>query len=304
MSYPPTITVVGSLNIDRIFNVKHIPQPGETIASESRVTRFGGKGANQAIAAMRAGSKVSLIGSLGDDTDGANYFEYLSKQGIATDNIKRIVSSDTGSAFIAVDSSGENTIIVHAGANHRLSPEDIEASAKTIDSADGLILQLECPLPSVRRAAAIARAAGTKVFLNPSPWTDSIRTEPIPSDCLIVNQGEAASLARSHSFSKNDLKTAILDAARTDCLVVTRGEQSTLALTRGQSSIECEPPKVRAIDTVGAGDAFAGALSVALIENRCLEDAIAFANAAGSLATLELGAQEALPQREAILASL
>lgn len=304
MSSAPKIAVVGSLNIDRIFKVERIPQPGETIVSENRVTRFGGKGANQAIAASRAGSNVSLIGRLGNDTDGTSYIEYLARQGIATENIQCIDSTNTGSAFIAVDSSGENTIIVHAGANHRLSTEGIESSAETIESAHGLILQLECPLPCVRRAAAIARAAGTKVFLNPSPWTDSIRAEPIPSDCLILNQGEAASLARSHSFSKNDLDETTLDAAQTDCLVVTRGSQTTLALSRGQSLIECEPPEVQAVDTVGAGDAFTGALSVALLENRSLEDALAFANAAGSLATLELGAQEALPQREAILANL
>lgn len=279
----PRIVVVGSLNVDHTLRVPHIPAPGETLTSSSMLTCFGGKGANQAVAAARAGGAVSMIGCVGQDDFGTRYMEYLQSEGIDTGGILRS-ELPTGSALIAVDDRGENSIIVNAGANHAITPEDIEKHAGLIRGAEALLLQLECPLAVVRRAAEIARDAGVRVVLNPSPLSEAYLAARFAVDVLIVNEGEAAQITPQRT----------LPEAMCRHLIITRGADSTLSIT-GNGMAEIAPPKVSPVDTVGAGDTFAGAFAVASSEGR--EDAIRFANAAGALATLKAGAQPAIPTR-------
>lgn len=284
---PPKIAVVGSLNVDHTLRVPRIPAPGETLTSSSMLTCSGGKGANQAVAAARAGGVVTMIGCVGLDDFGARYIEHLKAEGIDTSGILRS-ETPTGSAFIAVDDRGENSIIVNPGANHAITSQDVERHAHLIREADVLLLQLECPLDVVRRAAEIAHEAGVRVILNPSPLSAGFLAERFRVDVLIVNEGEASQITPRH-----DLKEA-------NCrqLIITRGADSTLSIT-SDGVIEVMPPKVAPVDTVGAGDSFAGAFAVASAGGA--GDAIRFANAAGALATLKAGAQPAIPTREEVL---
>lgn len=282
----PRIVVVGSLNVDHTLRVPHIPAPGETLAASSMLTCFGGKGANQAVAAARAGGLVSMIGCVGQDDFGARYIEHLQRDGIDTAGVLRS-PLPTGSAFIAVDDLGENSIVVNAGANHAITPEDIDRHAELIRSADALLLQLECPLAVVQRAAEIARDAGVRVILNPSPLSAEYLAARFAVDVLIVNEGEAARITPGRN----------LNEAMCRHLIITRGAESTLSITE-DGGREFAPPQVTPVDTVGAGDTFAGAFAVASSEGRV--DAIRFANAAGALATLKAGAQPAIPARDEI----
>jgi len=280
MASPPSIVVVGSLNVDHTLRVPRIPAPGETLTSSSMLTCFGGKGANQAVAAARASGRVAMIGYVGVDDFGTRYIEALKAEGIDTSGISRS-ETPTGSAFIAVDEAGENSIIVNPGANHAITPADIEKQAELIRAADVLLLQLECPLPVVRRAAEIAREAGVKVVLNPSPLSEAFLTDRFDVDVLIVNEGEAAKITPDRNLKQ----------AKCLQLLITRGADSTLSITEAGVS-EFAPPKVTPVDTVGAGDTFAGAFAVS--------NDIAIANAAGALATLKAGAQPSIPTRHEI----
>lgn len=282
----PKIVVVGSLNVDHTLRVPHIPAPGETLAASGMLTCFGGKGANQAVAAVRAGGAVSMIGCVGQDDFGARYMEALNSEGIDTTGVLRS-GMPTGSAFIAVDDRGENSIIVNAGANHAITTEDVEKYAGLIRGADALLLQLECPLEVVQRAAEIARDAGVRVVLNPSPLSAVYLAARFAVDVLIVNEGEAAQITPNRNLRE----------AMCRHLIITRGAESTLSIT-ADGVMEIAPPKVTPVDTVGAGDTFAGAFAVASGEGR--GDAIRFANAAGALATLKAGAQPAIPMRAEI----
>ena len=280
--------MVGSLNIDYTFRVPSIPAPGETLTARGMFSCLGGKGANQAIAAARAGAKTALIGCVGEDESGTRYIEALKNEGIDTRGVERS-STPTGVAFIVVDDAGENSIIVNPGANHEITKAQVERHADLIREADVLLLQLECPLPVVRLAAEIASAAGIRVILNPSPLTEAFLADPFEVDVLIVNEGEAQKIAPNRNLQEAKIRQ----------LVITRGAQSTLHVTEG-GQVEYVPPQVLPVDTVGAGDAFAGAFAVASSEGQA--HAVAFANAAGALATQKAGAQPSIPWREAILA--
>lgn len=290
MPTPPRIAVVGSLNVDHTLRVAHLPAAGETLTASGILTCFGGKGANQAMAAARAGARVALLGCVGTDEPGTRYLAALAEEGIDTTGIRRS-EEPTGCAFIAVDGRGENSIIVHPGANHALTPEDIDRHAGLIRGADALLLQLECPFPVVQRAAQIARSAGVPVLLNPSPLGESYPADRLQVDVLIVNAGEAAILTPNRTPQE----------ARCDRLLITRGAESTMSIS-AEGVFEFPPPRVTPVDTVGAGDTFAGVYAVGLCEGRT--DPVSFANAAAALATLTPGAQAAIPFREAILAML
>ncbi len=296
----PIIAVVGSLNVDYTYRVPRIPIPGETLTASESFTCFGGKGANQAIAAARAGGSVRMIGCVGNDDSADRYRKHLSDEGINIEGIIPTDSAPTGSAFITVDDAGENAIVVDPGANHALRPEQIEQLAKLLESADALLLQLECPIPVVRRAAEIARSAGVRVFLNPSPWDDAIRKPCPPIDVLIANETEAGQLT-GKAFTSLD---AHPDQQVNHTLIVTRGAESTLVFEANGEHFESTPPRVTPVDTVGAGDTFAGALSVAIAEQMELSAAVSFANQAAALATQKAGAQTTIPCRQDIVNAL
>ena len=302
MSARPKIVVVGSLNVDHTLRVPRIPAPGETLTAHSGFTCFGGKGANQAVAAARAGGEVALVGCVGDDAFGARYVAHLRNEGIRTDGIAS-VSGPTGSAFIAVDDAGENSIIVNPAANHALRARHLDTHAPLIRSASVLLLQLECPLDTVMRAIGMAADAGVPVILNPSPLTGEFIEAGVKVDFLLMNESEAAALTGMTLAGLEADSRAALAAAQSRHFIITRGSASTLVITAEKTLRIC-PPSVTPVDTVGAGDSFAGAFAVAHAGGTPLDAAIRFANAAGALATQTRGAQPSIPTREAIIAFL
>ncbi len=283
------ITVVGSLNIDYFVRVQSFPKPGETVLSGGDLEiRFGGKGANQAVAAARLGAKVEMIGCVGADEMGAKYLQRLQGFGIGIDGIESLDGIPTGSAFITLDSGSENTIIVAPGANARASTGLLGANRQAIESADCLLLQNEVPHDLNLAAIALARESNTRVLYNPAPWRDGLRPDEIAADILIANELEAASLLGCEIVSAGQLREG---------LVVTRGANPTLARIGGEDFV-LAPDPVDPVDTVGAGDTFCGALATCLGEGRPVAAAIRFANRAAGLATLRTGAQEAMPDRD------
>ena len=283
----PIISVVGSLNVDLTFRVPHFPGPGETLTASQALTAFGGKGANQAVAAARAGARVRMIGCLGNDEPGKRYRDYLAGEGI--DHAGVLAGAEpTGTAFITVDGEGENTIVVHPGANHELTEAKMDGLVSHFRDSAVTLLQLECPLDAVARAAGVAKEAGATVIFNPSPWDPESMERNIPFDILIVNEREEEGLRSGNGMA--------CIQERCEAIIVTRGAQSTRVLTEGRT-LEAEPPSVSPVDTVGAGDTFAGVFALAHAEGLGLLDSVRMANTAAALATLRPGAQEAMPVR-------
>ena len=283
----PTISVVGALNVDLTFRVPRFPVPGETLTASQAMTAFGGKGANQAVAAARAGARVRMIGCLGNDEYGERYREHLAGEGIDHAGVLA-GAGPTGAAFITVDGEGENTIVVHPGANHELTVAKMSELTDLFTESAVALLQLECPLDAVAGAAEVAKDAGATVILNPSPWDPESMERNIPIDILIVNEREAEALPLGSEMG--------CMPQGCEAVIVTRGARSTWVITEGRTQ-EVEPPVVTPVDTVGAGDTFAGVFALAHAEGLGLLDAVRLANAAAALATLRPGAQEAMPAR-------
>lgn len=296
------IVVVGSANIDLVATVDELPQPGETVSGREFVTAFGGKGANQAIAAARLGGEVSMVACLGGDGYGRDYAARMAAEGLDTAHVRQTDAAATGSALIYVDAQGRNMIVVVPGANHCLTPEDIARAEAVIAGADLVVLQLETPAETVAAAVATANRAGTPVALNFSPIDPALKLADLGRiDYLIVNEVEAAQLS---GVAAEDEAGAIEASHRLIALgvghvIITRGGDGTVVNDAGQ--VEVVPAiKVTPVDTVGAGDTFAGALAVMIGEGQTLSDAAAFANRAGGLSTQELGAQASMPLLEEV----
>jgi ribokinase len=291
------VVVAGSLNVDYIATVNRLPVAGETVPATGLVRRFGGKGANQAIAAARQGAVVDMIGCLGIDSEGSSYVERLRAEGIGVNGISTTSKALTGTALIAVDRTAENIIIVAAGANAYLKRAALRARRESIASADVLLLQLEVPLDSVIEAVRIANRADVPVVFNPSPWSQGFPWGEYNIDTLIVNAVEAEAIfglglngvaAGVGAWRKELAKRCI------DQLIITRGGKQTVYITSHHFG-DVPTFAVKAVDTVGAGDAFAGTFAARRAEGMELLSAIEFANCAGALATLKPGAQEAIP---------
>jgi ribokinase len=295
--YKSKVVVAGSLNVDYIANVHRLPMAGETVPASGLVRRFGGKGANQAVAAARQGASVSMIGCLGIDSEGSSYVERLRSEGIGVNGISTTSKALTGTALIAVDRAAENIIVVAAGANGYLKRGDVRARRESIASADALLLQMEVPLDSVIEAIRIANRASVPVVFNPSPWKRGFPWGEYNLDTLIVNAIEAEAifgLRLESIFSNLTSWRRQLSNRCISQLIITRGGKSTLYVTEaafGEGPTFCVKP----VDTVGAGDAFAGTFAARRAEGMEVESAIEHANCAGALATLKAGAQEAIP---------
>ncbi|MEO0445652.1 MAG: ribokinase [Verrucomicrobiota bacterium] len=282
------IVVVGSLNEDRVYRVASLPRTGETVRALSETIHFGGKGANQAIAAARLEAEVALIGSVGQDEFGEAYVKRVGDSAVSWDGTQSS-SVTTGSAFISIDASGRNTIVVHGGANEALTTGDIEEREAIIAGAGLLLCQFEVPMDAVISACECAAKVGVPIFVNPSPFRHGFPWGRIPVEVAIVNEGEAAMLDE-HLDGGDDFLVRHL--------VITRGPDSTLVYGEEELDVESHPAK--AVDTVGAGDAFAAALAAQWGSGKGLEEMVRFANVAGALATEKVGAQEAFPDRRAV----
>ncbi len=269
----PSVVVLGSVNVDFLVRVSRLPGPGETVSAAAIDRLPGGKGANQAVAAARAGAATSLVARVGSDSAGRACVEGLIGRGVDVSHVRVSTDTVTGAAFITVDEAGENTIVVVPGANATLSPDDVAASGALV-GADVVLLQLEVPIETVVAAAARARTAGARVVLNPSPWR-SLPSELLAEvDVIVVNEHERTRLPATGAAA----------------VVTTRGSRGARWDGSGVT-IEVAAPCVRAIDTTGAGDAFAGAFAAALAAGAGDQEALERAVAAGADAVTWAGAQ-------------
>jgi ribokinase len=294
----PKITIVGSFNTDLMTRTPRMPKAGETILGGPFVTGPGGKGANQAVAAARLGAEVSIVVKLGQDYYGDLAFENLRKEGINTNYIIRTTTTHTGAAFILVDDHGENMIVVAGGANNQLLPEDIDHIREAIVEADILIMQLEIPLETVLYAARIAAEAGVKVQLNPAPGQMLPQELLSLVDYLTPNETEAQIVTGLAVDELQDAEQAArsLLISGVKNVVLTLGSRGALVMTSDKSR-HIPGRKVKVLDTTGAGDAFNGALAVALTEGKPLEEAVDFANCTAALQVTKQGTAPAMPYR-------
>jgi len=292
------IVVIGSSNTDMIIRVDRIPRPGETLLGGEFLTAAGGKGANQAVGAARAGGKVTFIARVGRDGLGEDAVAGLQRDGINVEWVVRDPAAASGVALIFVAKSGENSIAVAGGANAKLSPADVRDAAAAISSAALLVAQLETPLPTVRAAAALAAKAGIPVILNPAP------AQPLPDpllkfvSILTPNETEAEVLTgiKVNDPARAAHAAANLRARGVRTVIITLGSRGAyLADVHGQQVVPGF--KVKAVDTTAAGDVFNGALAVALAEGKVLPAAVRFANAAAALSVTRRGAQPSAPTR-------
>jgi len=271
-----SLTVVGSINLDFVASAAHLPAPGETVTGATLARHPGGKGANQALAARRLGAVVQLIGAVGKDGMGDEALGLLRRDGVDLWEVATREGLASGVALIAVSADGENQIIVAPGANAAVQPGDLP---NTLEGA--VVLQLELPIPTV--AAAAERATGF-VAVNLAPAAEVPPALLQRADLIVVNQTEAA-------FYGEALYAA------PGLVAVTLGAAGARLYKDGVQIASAAPPPVSVVDTVGAGDCFVAALTVALLEGQAPEAALAFACAAGALATTRPGAQPALPWR-------
>lgn len=295
----PPVIVVGSLNIDCIASVERLPGPGETVAASDLIQRFGGKGANQALAAARQGARVSMIGCVGMDDNGRAYRRRLEAAGINVRGLSTTARALTGTALIAVDRSAENLIIVAPGANGQLKPAAVRKLSSIIRQGSTVLLQFEIPLDSVVETVELANRSGASAVLNPSPFREQFPWGQVRIQTLITNELEAEHIfGMSAASMKSNWKTwsQALGKRRIGVLVVTRGSKPTLCVD-DRNCLEVPGLKVGPVDTVGAGDAFTGTFVARRAEGADLRTAIQYANCAGALATLKPGAQESIPGR-------
>ena len=297
----PRIVVVGSSNTDMIIKLEHLPRPGETILGGQFVTAAGGKGANQAVGAARAGGQVTLIACLGRDMFGDQALAGFVRDGINVDYIRRDKASPSGVALIFVAADGENCIAVASGANGKLTPAHVKKAKPALAGASVLVMQLETPLETVQAAAELAARAGVRVILNPAP------ARPLPDELLqhvsilTPNESEAELLTGIKVNSEAAAAKAAekLLARGVQTVILTLGARGALLAHEGRTQ-RVAGFKVKAVDTTAAGDVFNGALAVALAESQPWAAAIRFANAAAALSVTRMGAQPSAPTRKEI----
>ena len=297
----PAIVVVGSLNADLVVHVPRFPVAGETISGEGFVLLPGGKGANQACAAARLGGVVAMVGQVGRDDQGGMLRESLRRAGVDVRLVDQDEQAATGVAIISIDATGENLIILAAGANGTFTPERLARALPLIRSASVLLLQLETPLDTVMRAATEARAAGVTVVLDPAPARD------VPDQLLRLatyvtpNEGELARLVGAPVADEPSMADIDGQAAR----LIARGSTRVLAklgargarLITADGATEWPARHVTPVDTTAAGDAFNGAFAVALSEGADLDRAVRFATTAAAISVTRHGAQPSMPTR-------
>ncbi|MFJ3668471.1 ribokinase [Streptomyces sp. NPDC090106] len=288
------IAVLGSTNMDLVAYVEKAPALGETVTGREFRTVPGGKGANQAIAAARAGADVSMIGAVGNDAYGPRLRATLEHSGVVTDHL-RTTEGPSGTAHIVVDDEGGNAIVVIPAANgtvDHLAPGD----EGLIASADALLLQLEIPLAAVVAGAQAARAHGVRTILTPAP------ARPLPpellaaTDLLLPNEHEATTL----TGLTDPIAAARALLEQVPEVVITLGAAGSLYLTRGAEPLAVPAQRVTAVDSTGAGDTFAGTLAVALAEERPIREAMRWAAAAAALSVQREGASASMPYRSEI----
>lgn len=274
------VTVLGSLNLDLILNVLHLPRAGETMHSLSLERQPGGKGANQAAACAALGRPPRMIGAVGADDAGAFMRSTLLERGVDVSAVRVLDGVATGQAYIHVAADGENTITLHGGANQQLGEPELNALRVALSGANVLLLQLEIPLRVNVQAAELARAAGVTVILDPAPAVENLPADLLASvDILTPNEHEAQTLTGEADAQAAAWKLLALGVQN---VILKRGSRGALLLN-AQGAKEFQAPAVKVISTVGAGDTFNGALAAALARGEALARATDFAVKAASL---------------------
>ncbi|OCA56639.1 ribokinase [Photorhabdus namnaonensis] len=300
------LAVLGSINADHILNLKSFPRPGETVIGEQYQVAFGGKGANQAVAAGRSGADITFIACVGEDDIGFRIYQQLAKDNIKTSGIEVIKGETTGVALIFVNQQGENVIGINAGANAALTPEYFYRYQNIIEEADALLMQLESPLETVLLAATIAKQNNTKVILNPAPARKLSDQLLLLVDIITPNETEAEYLTGIKVENDLDAENAarILHDKGIETVIITLGCRGVWLSQIGQKGKIVPGFKVNVVDTVAAGDTFNGALVTALLERKPILSAIRFAHSAAAIAVTRQGAQPSVPWRNEIDAFL
>jgi ribokinase len=297
----PRVVVIGSANVDLTVKVDRLPEMGETVSEGEFYTSFGGKGANQAVAALKAGAEVRFLAKVGCDPNGEAIIHNLQAHGLGSEAILRDESQPSGVALIMVDRDGNNAIGVAPGSNRGLTEEDIRHAASSISWGEVLLIQLETPLPSVREALRIARAHNLVAILNPAPARPLTKEIFSLVDILTPNGTEAMTLTGLRVEDQNGAIQAARKLIELGCgqVIVTRGREGC-CWVKGDSAQAFPSFSVTAVDSTAAGDAFNGALACAIAEGRSMSEVIRFASAAGAMSATRRGAQDSIPTRDEI----
>ncbi|MFD1419198.1 ribokinase [Companilactobacillus keshanensis] len=293
------IVVLGSINIDTILNIERLPLPGETMAMHDRSIAGGGKGANQAIAAVRAGSETSFIAKIGNDHAADFMMNTFKNDGLNVDNVTIDKNAGTGKAYILLDEHGQNSILIYGGANQTITTQDVDNASDAISEADCLIAQFEVPVPAIIESFKIAKANNVLTILNPAPAKKDIPVELLKlTDIITPNETEAEAITGVKVVDEASMKEAAdkMHEMGVGIVLITVGSKGSFYSLEDHSYGFVDAFKVKAVDTTAAGDTFIGYLASQLhkeLDN--LEGAMRFANKASSITVQEKGAQNSIP---------
>ncbi len=297
------ITIVGSYNTDLVARASHLPKPGETVMGGEFKTGAGGKGANQAMAAARAGAKVAMVAKLGDDDFGKVALDNFKKEGMETKYCGITSEAPTGTALITVDSvTSENTIVVVAGANHTFTSEDVLNAKPAVLESDIVLVQLEVNIDAIVEAIKLAGENGVKVVLNPAPYHELPEEVFKYVTYITPNETEAGFLAGIEVTSDETALQAakIIMQKGVDTVIVTMGKRGCLVCEADAHYFVDAFVMDKVVDTTGAGDAFNGGFAHAVSQGKSIKDAVVFANAVGGLSVTRMGAAQSTPSKEEI----
>lgn len=297
-----TVTVIGSINLDRTIRVKHMPKPGETIHTKETFSAGGGKGANQAVAARRSEATTHFIGAIGTDEAGKTMAELLEQEEINLQGVATLENQATGQAYIIVDDAGENSIMIHAGANNAFTPEQVRQNKAIIEKSDFIIAQFESAIDSTVEAFNLAKEVGVKTILNPAPALENVPEELLKvTDMIIPNETETEILTGISITDEESLKQAAahLHQLGIEVVIITIGSKGAFYSIKNSKNGIVPAFKVNAVDTTAAGDTFIGAMSSMLATDFSnLEEAITYGNKASSLTVQRFGAQPSIPYKQ------
>lgn len=297
------ILVIGSLNIDMVMKVDHMPTAGETILCDGMKLVAGGKGANQACAAGRLGTDVTMLGAIGNDSHGEMQRDSLRQSGVDVSGLITKERVSTGTAFITVNKEGNNSIVVVQGANAQFTPEDIEAHRDLLEECEIVILQLEIPMDTVLYAVKLARTLGKTVILDPAPVPEHFPEELYQYvDIIKPNESELSRLT-GIADTQNHLEEAvqIVKDHGVKNVLVTLGGDGVYLDTENESPVHIPAKKVEVVDTTAAGDSFTAALAAMLLEGKTLKEAAEFANQVSAIVVTREGAQDSIPTLQEVL---
>lgn len=288
--------------MDFVIDVEKMPKPGETVLGKKFTLVPGGKGANQAYAIGKLGADVKMIGAIGEDENGIKLIDNLNSVNVLTSGITRMQNENTGCAFINVDETGENSIVVIGGANQKVTKRMIDNNIDLINEAVVIVMQLEIPIDVVTYVAKIAKEKGKYVILDPAPARGDLPDELFENvDIIKPNETEIQILSGKKAETEEELKEAaqVLIQKGVKKVIITLGGKGSMLVSK-QGYIKFEAKEVKVVDTTAAGDSFTAALTKALVEKKSLEEAIEFAHIVSSIVVTKKGAQTSIPNMDEV----